>query len=349
MAGLLATYLQDLRVMYPNALDVQEWRTIRYGLVNSAIEQNASPMSIITPDMREKAMASQGRVLNVPVFKKGALTISNVRSCNLPVYENETALVNVTWATLQTGFSMVTAQYNKNEVSYLNDLQKKLILLKESILAAIESSINTKLDAEKSTVFNSTIATSKYTPVGDALQVLAVDQPLFFNDVDAIQEADDIYSESYVLASTNLNPSVTKYINQGSGNSTNLTFQFAGKTYRFSNNVTNGAGVLATGYIMPVGSLGMLTRVDIDAKMNNKSSDGTEWGTVNIPGIPFEIGYQYKSTCSDQNALNGTGQEHLTATLIEKWSFSVDFALLTPYNSDPATIAGVIKKFEFLV
>jgi hypothetical protein len=99
---------------------------------------------------------------------------------------------------------------------------------------------------------------------------------------------------------------------------------------------------------MPIGTLGLLTRVDVDAQLQNKATDGTEWGTIQIDGIPFEIGYMYKSQCSDQSALNGTGLEHLKATMVEKWQFSVDYALVTPYNSDPATLSSAIKKVEFL-
>lgn len=348
MAGLLETYLQDIRVNHPDRLDRDEWRMIRYGLVNSAIEQNAHPNSIISEDLREKALNSQGRVIDIPVMKKGVLTVKNVRSCTIGTHENESEMVNVTWVTYAVDISMVAAQYAKNEISYQNDLAAKLILVKEAILGEIEASIHTKLDTEKSIVYNSALVPTKYPLVGNTLQVTLAQQEYFFNDIDTIQQEDEFYGEHYVIASTSLLPSVTHYINQGSGNDENLSYQFADKTYRFSNNVINGTGVNATGFIMPVGTLGMMTRVDVDAQMNHRSTTGTEWGTVSIDGIPFPMGYLYRSECSDQSALNGTGLEHLTATMVEQWSFSVDVALVTPYNSDPATNAGAIKKFEFL-
>lgn len=350
MAGLLETYLQDIRIKYPNALDRDEWRIKRYGLLNSALEQNDSPFSIITPDLREQALISQGRTIDVPVLKKGALTVKNVRSCTIDSYENESAMLNVTWSTLVVDISMVKAQYAKNEVNYVTDLSKKLLLVKEAILGEIEESINTKLDAEKSAVFNSTLVGvgGKYALAGNAIQVPAADQNLFYNDVEAIQNADDFYGENYIVASTNMMPSVNHYINQGAGNNTNLNYQFADKSFRFSNAVVNGSGVLATGYIMPIGTLGMLTRVDIDAMMNHRATDGTEWGTIAVDGIPFEVGYKYKSECSDQSLLNGSGLGHLTSTMVEHWQFSVDYALVTPYNSDEVNNSSAIKKVEFL-
>jgi hypothetical protein len=350
MAGILETYLQDIRIKFPNALDKDEWRAKRYGLLNTAIEHNASPFSILTPDLVEKAKISQGRVIDVPVMKKGALSVSNVRSCTIGSFENESEMVNLTWATMVVDISMVRAQYAKNEIAYTADLSRKLILVKEAMLNQIESAIYTKLDTEKSTVFNSTLvgAGNKYDLVGDAIQVPKADQSLFFNDVETIQNADDFYGENYITASTNMMSSVNHFINQGGGNDVNLNYQFADKAFRFSNAVTNGAGVVATGFIMPLGTLGLLTRVDVDAMTNSKANDGTEWGTIRIDGIPFDIGYMYKSFCSDQSALNGTGLEHLKATMVEKWQFSVDYALMTPYNSDSASLSSAIKKVEFL-
>ena len=346
--SLLATYLQDIRVSHPNVLDRDEWRMTRFGLVNSAIEQTNSPMSIIDADLREKAMNSEGREIDIPVMKKGVLTVKNVRSCNIGTFENESEMVNVTWATYAVDISMVRAQYAKNEIAYQNDLVKKLVLVKEAILGEIETLVNAKLDTDKSQVYNSALIPAKYPLVGDALQVSLAQQEYFFNDLDTIQYADDFYGEHYVLASTELMSDVNHYVNQGAGNDENLNYQFAGKTFRFSNSITNGAGVRATGYFMPIGSLGMLTRVDVTAMLGEKAGDGTEWGTIRIDGIPFDLGYIYKSQCSDQSSLNGTGLEHLTATHVEQWSFSVDVALVTPYNSDPATNASAIKKFEFL-
>jgi len=107
-------------------------------------------------------------------------------------------------------------------------------------------------------------------------------------------------------------------------------------------------GVNATGYFMPDGSIGMLSRVAIDARMGHKATDGTEWSEERIPGLPFPVGVMYKSSCSDQKTLNGSGLAHLEATMIEHWQFSYDYAILTPYNSDLAAKASAIRKFEFV-
>jgi len=182
----------------------------------------------------------------------------------------------------------------------------------------------------------------------NAQQVAAADQPFYFNDVDAIQGADEFWEDKLVLASTNMMPFISNYINQGSGNGENQSFQFAGKKFRFSNAVIDGAGKTATAFVMPLGGIGVLTRVNIDAKMGNSTTDGTQWSTENIDGLPFPVGVMYKSTCSDQSTLNVSGLGHLDATMVEQWQFSIDFATVTAYNSNPVTLASGIKKLEFL-
>ena len=73
MAGLVETYLQDIRVAFPNNLDRDEWRFTRYGLLTATKEQTVHPMSIISPDLREKALESEGRALQIPVIKLGSI------------------------------------------------------------------------------------------------------------------------------------------------------------------------------------------------------------------------------------------------------------------------------------
>jgi len=351
MAGLLETYQQDIRAIYPNGFDTFEWRYTQSGLLTSVIEMTDSPLSLINDDIRQKAMASEGRNLDIPVIKQGELTVKNQRSCTIGTYENESAMVQVDWTTLVVDISMVKAQYAKNEITYLQDFNKKLLMVKEAFTKAMELAIYARLELSKTPYYNSSLVGvgKKYTLVGDALQVKPADQALFFNDIDVIMQQDDFYFPNYhVLGSTPLLAYVRHWANQGEGNSLNLAYQFGGGAFnfRFSNRIPTGAGNNAAGFIMPEGSLGILSRVNVDAEMGNETTDGTLWEKANLDGFPFEVGVMYYSTCKDMSALNGTGMEHLKATMVEQWQISIDFALVTPYQS-VTTRPGPIKKFEF--
>lgn len=346
--SLFSTYKQELRALYPNKFDNQEWRGTQLGLLRAIQAMTNHPESIISNDIEEKAKNSEGRVFKIPVMKDtGDVNITNVRTCTIGDLENESGLVDVTWLTMVANLHMVKEQYRKNEVSYIEDFGKKMTRIERSFGKNIENSIFAKLDTDKSTVFNSTFAGSKFPLVGDSLQVAPTDQQYFFNYLDAIQTSDDFDLEDHVvIGSTNLMPSVNHYINQGKTNDETLDYQFNGKQFTFSNRVVDAGGVLASGFFMPHGSFGFLTRLNADARSNNKTTDGTEWSVEKLNRLGLNVGVQYKSTCEDVS--NVIGLEHLQATKVERWQISLDVCYLTPYNSDPATRAGGIKKFEFL-
>lgn len=345
--SLAKTYLQDLRVKYPSNLDRDELRLTRHGLLMAVMAMTVAANSIVDSDLREKALKSEGRKLDVPVMTKDSVTINNTRSCTIACDESNSDFVTVIWKTLSFDVCMTPAQYEKNEIKYLTDLNKKIRERVEATLSLIETDIDTQLDTAKSQIYNSPIVADKYPLVGNALQVAGPDnRKLFYNDIDPINFEDDFYDEDvYIVASPSLMSDVRYYINQGGANNENLAWQFNGKNFTFSNRITNTK--TATGYFMPNGSIGFLTRVDVTARMGAKAGDGTEWFTDTLAGLPFPVGVQYKSKCENKTGLNGgVGMDHLTSTLEEKWQFSFDYAIVLPYNSDIATKASSIRKFE---
>lgn len=347
--SLVSTYLQDIRIQYPSQLDRDELRRTQNGLLEAVISMTNSASSIISPDLIEKARTSQGLNIDVPVMKKGNVTIGNVRSCTIGGGQSESDLLRVTWKTITADIMMVPAQYEKNQIKYLFDLNLKIQDVVEAFKVEIEEDLDLTLDTAKTQVFGSPIPTTDYTVVGNAIQVPVASQDFFFNDLDAINFADDFYNPIIkVIGSHSVMPIVRKWINQGSANQTNTAFQFAGKDFMFSNRVTNGVGKKGTLYFMPDGSVGFITRVDVDARMRAKASDGTEWLEETLPGLPFPVGIQYKSKCDDKSLLEASGLSHLKSTLVEHWQISVDYAILTPYNSDSATKPGSIRKVEFV-
>lgn len=449
---LLKTILQDIRASYPSNLDRDELRQTRFGLMEAALQMTNSPMSIVSDDLKQKAIESEGRNLDIPVFKKGNVTIKNVRSCTIGGGDSETDMVRVIWKTIAADILMVPERYDNNEIGYQRDLTKKIMEMVEKFKIEIENDLDTAFDTNKSQIYNSGIiglaavaevsslqitapaasagnvvvsldgtptnvavalndtaiqvadkiraasfsgfttggaagtdtvtftavaagtkidatysengtgatgvmttttqgnnGSGNYSLAGSAIQVKPADVEFFFNDLDAINMADDFNEQEIkVIGNHTLMPHVRKWINQGTGNSTNTQFQFAGKDFTFSNRITNGVGVNTTLYFMPDGSVGMLTRVDKASRMNLSAGDGTDWFVDNLPGLPFPVGVQYKSKCDDQSALETAGLEHLEATLVEHMQFSFDFAIIVPYNTDLATKASSIRKAEFV-
>lgn len=345
--SIAATYLQDIRVLYPSRLDRDQLRVTRNGLLTAVLDMTNSANSIVSADLRAKALASEGRNLDVPVLQKGPVTLTNVRSCVVSCSESDSALVRINWKTLVADICMIPCEYQVNEITYTADLAKKIREIVEAFKNEIETDLDLALDANKNQVYNSQIVPTKYPLAGDALQVQAVDRDFFFNDIDPINFADDYYDENVkVIASPSIMSTVMRYINQGPGNAANTAYQFAGKDFTFSNRIVNGVGVYGTGYFMPDGSMGLLTRVDCDARMRAVATRGTEWFEDTLPDLPFTVGIKYDSECSDQTVATGLG--YLTATKVEHWQISFDYAIIVPYQVNLAVDSSAIRKFEFL-
>lgn len=351
MAGLEKTLLQKIRVKYPSRLDQYANRVVETGLLTAVLEMNNSLNSVMSPDLREVAKQSQGREIEVPVLKKGNVTIKNVRSCDVQCSENESDLVTIIWKTVVADICMVPGQYRNNEVKKEFDFARKVDDTVEAFRLEIENDIETALDTNKSQVYDSSIVgglTGKYPLTGDAIQVQATQVPLFFGDLSAINLADNYRGGIKVIANHSVMPLVDQYVNQGPGNELNTSYQFPGKDFRFTNGIDNGANVKGTGYFLPDGAIGLLTRTDVDAQMKHVATRGTKWFEDRLPGLPFAVGIKYDSECSDKSALVSNKLDHLTATLIEHWQISFDYAIVVPYNSDLATEASPIRKFEFV-
>ena len=112
--SLVATRLQNWRINNPE-LDRNMTRPSEYGALDFFIQQTDAPNSIISNELRERAFASIGNVVQVPVINyDGDVTVSNTRSCTIADDENTSALYTVTWTTYSVGFTMVPTLYMNN-------------------------------------------------------------------------------------------------------------------------------------------------------------------------------------------------------------------------------------------
>ena len=124
--SLVATRLQNWRVENPE-FDRNMTRPCEYGALDFFIEQTDSATSIISPKLRERAFASIGNTVQIPVIDyDGNVQVSNVRSCIIQDDENTSSLYTIVWATYAIGFTMVPAAYTNNEISYEHDFFRKM-------------------------------------------------------------------------------------------------------------------------------------------------------------------------------------------------------------------------------
>lgn len=347
--SIVNTLTQSLRTAYPSNLDKNEDRLSHYGAYELFKMDTASPDAIVSAEVISTAKASMGNTLTIPVIDTDTVSITNVRTCTIPDYENTSNLVTVTFVTYQFGFTMIPSQYKQNDIGYQADYDNKLKKYLKQFATTLDTAAVAKLEADKTSVMNSAFVGvgQKYGAlVGDAIQVTDAQKGLFFNDATSIMAEDDFEGNYNVIGSQPLKSVVAQYANQGAGNGTNTMFQYGDYSFGYSNRVAAGAGNVASAYIMPQGTIATFNRNEPDAIDGSSINSENFWEEVQMPIVNLTMGAHYFKSCEDNSGVTPPGTAPLTASMKEHYIFSTDVAFITAYNSDPVTLAGAIHKVE---
>ena len=351
--AITTTVLNSIQSSYPSQLDRDELRKLQFGFVECAAKANASANSILNAEVRNQLQNNwYSNNLQIPVLSKGtAFSTSDGRSCNFSDGQINSAFVTPVYITKTVGFHMVESANSDNIISYEQELALKIRKAEEALFSEIDTAIYNALDTNKNAVYNSPVvgAGLEYTLATDALQVASNKREDFFNEYPAIAMEDNFMGPFDVIGSSFLAAYVNKFINQGAGNDTNLAYQFMGYDFMYANTLPTTAGSRATGFIMPEGTLAMESRLSYAEKNNQFSAaEGIQFGSIAsrlMPGMTF--GTKYTTSCADQDAA-GLSTIPNDVSVKENWTMTADFAILVPYNSDGATLAGSIHKFDFV-
>jgi hypothetical protein len=290
-------------------------------------------------------MVSWGRNVDIPVMEIASGANGTGLACTFTGTEAVSAFVNITWVTVSNGFEMQPAKNFQNEIKYQQEFARKYSDAIRAMAGSINGAIDTALDAAARTAY-----TSSYVGVGnkygalvaDAIQSPLADRPDFFNDLVDILAADDYYSPFDVLGSTNMRGIVRQLFAQGSANDTNTAYQFEMGDYNFywDKDVTVSASCDATGYVMPVGAYGIVSRCSPDCLANNMTTDGKQYGTLFDPTLGLTMDTLYFSECGDISTESGNAAD--TAAVKEYHQMAVHYGILTPY-ADAATDNSIFK------
>lgn len=340
--SLIATRMQPWRLANPN-LDRNMTRPAEYGALDLFRTETESGTGIISAETRRRVFASMGNTVNIPVINyDGNVAVSNARTCTIADLENTSALVSLTFATYQVGFTMVPALFMNNDISYEHDFARKMEKVSRALADALDKAAVAKLEADKTQVFADLLY---YTQAGNAIQAPWAMRQEILGDLTPIMRANDYRTPIHLVGGAGLDSLILKLAQHGVYNDVNKRLEFEGKVLHYSNNVTKETGKFASLFAVAEGNVAMLTRVDREAFAGTKTFNH-EWGVVNMPYSGIEVGSHYYREVGDQSAIAGASSADMTCNVKEYFGFSVDVAFLTAYNSDPATIANPIVKVD---
>lgn len=342
--SLINTRIQNVRAS--SNLDKNELRPSRYGGLDLFMQQTADPSGIITPELAEKARTSIGNVLQTPVIDyDGGVTIGNTRSVTISDDENTSQMFTITFATYAWGFTIVPSNFMNQEISIQRDFQTKFNKYLYKFGEVLDSATIAALSTAKTQVFADTL---NYSVTGNALQASYAQRETIIGDINPMMAANDHFGEIHLLGNAGYESVIRNLSEKGLYNEANKQLQYSDKVLHFSTRVPNDSGEFANAYMVQNGSVGLLTRFEREAILGTEMADGTEWGIDTLPMLDFPIGTYFYESKGDQSAISGAASADNTRARKEHYGFSVDVAIITPYNSDPTTIANPIVKATIL-
>lgn len=337
--SLVATRLQNWRISDPN-FSKNTLRASRYGALDLFVSQTAAPNSIITPELREKAIRSMGNTIQIPVFNKDEVTIGETRTCVIADAENTSALYAVTFSTIAGGFTMVPAQYTNNEIGYAADFARKMEKLRVAMANKLDGLAVAALEANKTQVFKDSLI---YTPAANTIPADWNAREDILTDVATMMVANDYFGQIHIVGNSGVDNMVRKLAEHGFYNDVNKQFEYGDKVFHFTNNITNAEGKYGTLYAVEAGNVGVIARLDRESAAQRTTKVGHEWSIVDL-GLGVPVGLHYYEAVGDQSKIAGDATSDLTCALKEHYGFSLDVAFVVAYNDVPTKNANPIIK-----
>ena len=340
--SLLATRMQNMRSS--SNLDKNEIRPSRYGALDVFMQQSADPAGILTPELRQKAEQSIGRTLETPVIDYDAgITIGNTRSVTIEDSENTSKMHTITFATYSWGFTIVPAMYMNNEISMQRDFEAKMNKYLYAFAKKLDGVCISALGAAKTQVFKDSL---QYSTTGNVLESSWDDREGIIGDINPIMAANDHFGQIHLVGNGGFESIIRKLAQSGLYNAENKQLEYSDKVLHFSNEIVNAEGKYGTAYAVTDGMLGLLFRFERESLLGTRARTGHEWGIENLPMLNIPCGTYYYESVSDVSGIAGAATADLTRGLKQHYGFAVDVAVVTPYNSDPATNASPIIQVQ---
>lgn len=340
--SLVATRLQNWRIEDPE-LDRNMARPLEYGALDFFIEQTDAPNSIINPNLRNRAFASIGNTVQVPVINyDGDVTVSNTRSCVIADDENTSALYTVVWKTFSVGFTMVPTLYMNNEIDYQHDFQRKMEKICRALATALDTDAIAALSAQKTQVYKDKL---QYTVTSNVIQVPTQMATEILGDLNPLMRANAYPQMIHIIGNAGVDSLIRKLAEHGVYNDVNKRMEYDNKVLHYTTQLTNEANKIGTLYAVADGNVGILTRVDREA-LRRARSNFHEWDVVRLPFIDLPVGSHYYTAVGDQSSIAGDASADMVCNVKEYFGFSVDVAFIVAYNSDLENVANPIMKAE---
>lgn len=325
--------------------NLDQWitRPSQYGALDVFMQQSNGPRSILSDELKSRALTAVGRDVKVPVYdSNGSVVIGSTRTATIADVENTSRMVTIAFTTYSWGFTVTPSNHLNNEMGAQMEFEKLYLDHLYLFANTLDSACLSALSTAKSQVFGDLL---EYTNTGNVIIASNAQKDEIIGDLTPIMKSNDFYGTPYnIIGNTGLESRIQKMYEKGLYNDTNKQIQFNDKNFHFSNRLSNASGHAASGYILNPGSVGMLFRMERES-IAGRVTPTHQWGMTTLPVINVPVStYEYYGV-GDNSALFGAATADNTRSYKEHYGFSVDVATVVAYNDNVATKAAPIAKF----
>lgn len=249
--------------------------------------------------------------------------------------DGDSALINLAWTTYLDKFSISMKRYDNN----LYDFTEALAQNMENVFINLKDDIDTAalvyLDTNK-TAANLATKLGSFNALNDVWEnPLATGAEDFFRNAKSMMRQNFYTGQYNVLVDPVASALAEKNIAQGSGNATNLGYQFSGL------NVVEHTGLADANYLTGLGyfftpesiaALDWIPKQNINGfgNLENATKDNPFFTSIVEPYFGLRLAVHIYKEGADTSATNGSAQD-----VVWQYEFSVDLSL----NHAPMTLA----------
>lgn len=328
--SLIATRLQDMRDNTTH-LDAKDLRASQYGAYECFRTQSNEPNSILSDELKSRAVSSIGREVETPVFDyDGDVTIGNTRELEIPVDENTSRMLRFTFQTYAFGFTMVPAMYLNNEIGQQRDFERKMTKYIYKLAETLDTDCLNILSTRKTQHVKNPLL---FNFGSQTIQSTFAQRSHLFRSLPMMMRSNDFYGGLDIVGDIGVEAIAAELAQYGKEQYVNKGSEFNGKRLFITNTMATSSSHYAQGYAIERGTLGMLHRFERECLLGSRSRDGHEWGTDVLPLLDLPVGTYFYDSVGDYRNTAGAATADFDRGIREYYGFAVDLCFVTPWFS----------------
>ena len=267
--------------------------------------------------------ASTLRTTTAKYLTKSSPTVGTTRACSPSGTVGDSGTVDLTWTPYVASITVSEKRHGNNYYSKVDALAAELEGVFQALHDDIETDMIANLETNKTGVNNGSAFMGTWDSVNDIYEIAQASKTNYYNYIKTIMRENKYRGELYAVQNVAAMAVMDEQVAQGSGNSTNLQYNYTGLQFLESTALTVTSDYHILSYVAEPSSVGVLDWIE-PLNRRGQIAGEKEWTTMQDPfGFGWTWQVFYTRACADTSGSAGATQD-----LTETWEISIDLALV---------------------